>query len=247
MAVPVGRWRGVEGTTLRVMTWNVHFGSSGVDRLIRALERFQPDVVCLQEAKAYRQRRDPVPELREAFPQWHWARQGEFVVASRFPLVTSRPRPLSDRKGLRPSLAVTLQAKGTTLTVFNVHWSTAATSTNLTRNLRQPESYLKHSHQVRMKQAEGVRRLVAEARGPVLVAGDFNTPPRSQPYRRLTAALQDCFARGGWGWGYTYRSDRPILRIDYVFASPEVKVRRCFVPRIGGSDHRPVVADVVLP
>ena len=56
----------------------------------------------------------------------------------------------------------------------------------------------------------------------------------------------------GAGWPRnTFPSRFPLVRIDHVFHSPDVNVRRVVVPRTRwtrvASDHLPVVVEVSLP
>jgi endonuclease/exonuclease/phosphatase (EEP) superfamily protein YafD len=37
------------------------------------------------------------------------------------------------------------------------------------------------------------------------------------------------------------------MRIDYVFADDSISVLRCLVPETTASDHRPLIADLIVP
>jgi endonuclease/exonuclease/phosphatase family metal-dependent hydrolase len=76
--------------------------------------------------------------------------------------------------------------------------------------------------------------------------GDFNTPPRGRVYRELTAKFEDGFRTAGYGAGYTYPARRPLMRIDYVFTTAGITVKRCRVIPVQASDHLPVIADIGL-
>ncbi len=103
----------------------------------------------------------------------------------------------------------------------------------------------------RLSDAESLAERVRQVQGPLIVAGDLNAPPQSLVSRRLLdTGLIDAFASSGRGYGYTFGHEElyghSFVRIDRIFVS------RHFVPvrtRVGGntgSDHRPVVADLVL-
>jgi len=53
------------------------------------------------------------------------------------------------------------------------------------------------------------------------------------------------------GYSKTYPSRFPLVRIDYVFVSGDILVRKSFVPREphirSVSDHLPVLAEISLP
>ncbi len=82
---------------------------------------------------------------------------------------------------------------------------------------------------------------------PVVVAGDLNTPDRSQGYRTLTAHLTDA-ARADWT-GPTSVKDSTLwrllaLRVDHVLVSPSWCSDRARHLALPGSDHRAVAVDV---
>jgi endonuclease/exonuclease/phosphatase (EEP) superfamily protein YafD len=62
--------------------------------------------------------------------------------------------------------------------------------------------------------------------------------------------LRDAFSSAGRGYGYTHghstRLGFSFLRIDHVLLSPEIGVADCFVGQKEASDHRPVIADLLL-
>jgi vancomycin resistance protein VanJ len=87
----------------------------------------------------------------------------------------------------------------------------------------------------------------ARAAGPVLLVGDFNTPPESAIFRRVWAGYADAFSDAGWGWGYTFWTRLAAVRIDHVLVGRGGRATSCRVGPDVGSPHRPVVADVAWP
>jgi endonuclease/exonuclease/phosphatase family metal-dependent hydrolase len=78
-----------------------------------------------------------------------------------------------------------------------------------------------------------------------IIAGDFNAEPDDTAIRHLLdAGLKDVAAAGGLGQTPTYSSGEPETRIDYVFASPDVRAVGASIPRTLASDHLPVSASV---
>jgi endonuclease/exonuclease/phosphatase (EEP) superfamily protein YafD len=92
---------------------------------------------------------------------------------------------------------------------------------------------------------------VVRERDPVVVAGDLNATRWHRGLSRLLAlGLDDAHERRGRGWAATWPSDRrplpPLLRLDHVLVSPQVGVRAVAEGAGPGSDHLPVLADLVL-
>ena len=99
-----------------------------------------------------------------------------------------------------------------------------------------------------------VRRLVTlldGADGPLLVLGDFNMSEHSADYRLVSTRLADAFVEVARGFGHTFPRvgalprnlpvPWPMLRLDYVWHSPELRPRSARVGPSGGSDHHSVV------
>ena len=99
-----------------------------------------------------------------------------------------------------------------------------------------------------------LRRLDQELRRerrPLVVAGDFNATRHHPSFRRLLShGLADAHERRGRGWAATWPRDRwplpPLMRLDHVLVTRGVAVRSVREGVGRGSDHRPVVADLVL-
>ncbi len=93
----------------------------------------------------------------------------------------------------------------------------------------------------RRRQASMLMEHIRRCPWPVILCGDFNEPPTSLVYRRMSRLLQDSFRLAGSALGATYGSPFPFLRLDYVFCSPSFRVLEHQVLRRPYSDHFPVV------
>jgi endonuclease/exonuclease/phosphatase (EEP) superfamily protein YafD len=66
----------------------------------------------------------------------------------------------------------------------------------------------------------------------------------------LKLGLRDAFSTAGLGYGYTYghglRLGHSFVRIDHILVSRHWDVVRSWTGGAAGSDHRPVIADLVL-
>lgn len=93
----------------------------------------------------------------------------------------------------------------------------------------------------RHQQMEDLTRALP-ATGPVLVGGDFNSPPRDGANQPLFGAgLSDVWLDRGVGWGNTLENSLPVLRIDRLYQRAMVP-QRMEVRRTRHSDHRLLVA-----
>ena len=99
----------------------------------------------------------------------------------------------------------------------------------------------------RARQVEVVAAHIQNSPHPVIVCGDFNDPPASFTYNKISKGLEDAFVQSGWGVGNTYNGLYSILRIDYLFHDPRFVSSGYCTIRQNLSDHFPIVADLWLP
>lgn len=256
--IPFGRWMpqatAASSTRLRVMTFNIKGGLNGVDEVAQVVREQKPDVLCLQETMglttgrpgALQQQPDPIPALQALLPQgWFMARTHEVTTFSRFPIASQRVHPMPFRAG-RAILETQVNVRGKTLSVFNAHISMVSLSAAAKRrdNILPRVLRFGGSSATRQAQVDILLAATQQTQTPFVVCGDFNTPPRGIVYRTLTSKMTDSFRAVGWGSGFSFRSDLPLMRIDYIWLNDGVRVLDCHVPNVRASDHRPYVADL---
>lgn len=86
---------------------------------------------------------------------------------------------------------------------------------------------------------------------PRIVAGDLNAPETSAVVKTLLhTGLRDAFSSAGVGYGYTHghalKLGMSFLRIDHVLVSDDIGVVQTEVGGAVASEHRPVIADLLL-
>jgi len=98
-------------------------------------------------------------------------------------------------------------------------------------------------------QLAAIGELAAADPRPVIVAGDLNASPWSHGFRLLTAArgLRDSALGRGIRPTWNAKHPLPLVSIDHVVVSPEVRVLSRTVGPYVGSDHLPVEARLALP
>lgn len=100
-----------------------------------------------------------------------------------------------------------------------------------------------HSH-IRVPQANALAELWKK-RESAIVLGDFNATPEAQEMEVLRAAgLRDAFMLAGSGPGFTFSSDNPQRRIDYIWVSPDLLARDFRIMPGQASDHLGIVVTV---
>jgi len=240
------------------------------EELVRLVRRVQPDLIGLQETFIFAYNKEPerlranqkfeplIESLnysmhlpRVSAPGQNWMSWHQPLLA-RFEI--DRQEQLSFREeGENSRTLHVLRSEfrwlGRKIAHYNVHLTTHGRNKPwngggldlgawLTRIGEVRRAYRKRAWQV-----EQIVALIDKEVHPVILSGDFNSTPDSWVYRRFSAGLQDAYRVAGDGWGATYHSSFPILRIDWVLLDPEFEVVSAAVHPLGASvsDHRPLV------
>ncbi|MCX4447934.1 endonuclease/exonuclease/phosphatase family protein [Streptomyces sp. NBC_01789] len=248
---------------LRVATYNIHAGAGmdnvfDLDRQVAALRSLDADVIGLQEVDVHwgdrSQWRDLAGELGRRLrmhvsfapiysldPVEEGGPRREFGVAvlSRYKILSTENHDLTRLSTQDPNPVpapapgfgeVVLKVRGLPVHVYATHLD------------------YRGDPSVRTAQVADTRRIMAEdrqhERRPVrqILLGDFNAAPTAPELAPLWQELTDIEPGGP-----TYPAQGPVQRIDYVAVSKDtVRVRDAAVAATLASDHRPVVADLLL-
>lgn len=239
-----------EDITLRVATYNVQvWQRRNIPAILGEIIAAGPDVLCLQDARGVENTR-----AKAYLADRHVATQGQYVVASRFPIIESVAGDISYDGRTHTYQRAVIDVRGRRVTILNAHFVTPRDALS---GLRSPSlwrlavSEIGRNQEQRLRQAQ---RLASDARaidGPLIIAGDLNAPPSSLVTRTLTAVnLVDAFSEAGRGYGYTFGHSlllgRSFLRLDRILVSRHLTPVAAWVGGQEGSDHRPVVSDLIL-
>lgn len=230
------------GYRVRVMTLNVHHLSEGIDAAMALIEREKPDILCLQEVNV--SHTDPVARIARRLPGWHVARDYDVAILTRLPIHTLCVYPVPQTQ--RAMVETFVDIHGKRFAVLNIHMSTASTPRSMFSRGTSRRDHLRKTAAIRGQQVRQILDIAKQTQCPMIVTGDFNTPPRGIFYQRLRGRFTDAFAKAGWGTGYTFPAKLPVMRIDFIFADKGFAVMKCRRSSLKASDHYSVVADVML-
>lgn len=110
-------------------------------------------------------------------------------------------------------------------------------------------THLDHqSPENKMAQVEAINEYFSTREMPVLLGGDFNFIPGSEPYNQMEEQWIDAALMPGGEPEPTIPAEDPDRRIDYIFLSEDSKWELLNFRTISVqySDHLPIVATVVL-
>jgi endonuclease/exonuclease/phosphatase (EEP) superfamily protein YafD len=246
---PWGRIFLPSGTTYRVLTCNLHTGEGDPAALRALIRRENPDFIALQEVS--------IDSIRSALEGYQVVQSGLLLVASRFPLHeegnTSGLEPLH----VNPRIHVLLCSADTPqgkLLFGSVHLPSPRFGLSNVMDRKtgiQPSKKILLEEHIRLRREESaaIAVLVKRFSGPVILAGDFNTPVESAIYSANWSSYWNAFSRTGFGFGRTFQADVhgiPFgVRIDHILGSPQIVPARCWVGPAIGSEHLPVLAEMI--
>ncbi len=230
---------------LHVMSYNIPLGLGkdkklDLARLAGVIKRERADIVGLQEVDRGVERTGRVDEIKElarltgmdyAFAHNLDYQGGQYGVAvlSRFPILSIDHWRYANRRERerRGFIRVEIEVGGRRLNFVTTHLDY-------------------QFEDGRVFETEQLLKALADVRGPLVVAGDFNEEPRGGAYEMmLKAGFTDAWTEDAAA-GLTYPADKPTKRIDYVFhrnLGQDVHANTS-VPDTLASDHRPLVASI---
>jgi endonuclease/exonuclease/phosphatase family metal-dependent hydrolase len=200
--------------SISIVTYNIQHGR-GMDghydlkRTACTLKELDPDIVLLQEVDCRRPATHMAcqPAVLAKWLDMDYAygavkrySPGSYgnAILSRYPIINKKNHFLNSEDDQRCCLEVKIAAPQFDLTVFNLHLG-----------LKPTERY-DNVKEIILPQVQAVC-------GPALLGGDFNAQPESAEIKLLTDCLQDSFQVNSGENIYTFPSDQPRRRIDYIF------------------------------
>lgn len=242
--------------SLRLMTYNVHScigmdGRVSSERIARVIARHRPDVVALQELDIGRERTRAIDQAKVIAEKlkmnfhFHPAysleeeKYGDAIL-SRYPMHLIRAGALPRMRNTRyleprGAIWVEIELLGLKIQIINTHLSIWGRECLLQAQALLGPDWIGN----------------ATCQAPVILLGDFNAAPGSSIVKSIKTRLRDAQLHLEKHEPLkTWLGRYPLSRIDYVFVSPEIKIKSVEVPRTAlervASDHLPLLAEVAF-
>ncbi len=208
----------------RLMLWNVCHGRNGFDNVVDEMQSHNADIYMLIEA-------GPPSEKMRCFWQENFPDHEVTLLGSEMVLLLRGTAGQVQVGALRPQGQYRQVEVATTAGKFDLLFVDIHGRPTLSR--REPIARL--------------TELVDESSdGPLLVAGDFNTPRDSPLFQPLDARLCNAYDAVGTGFEPTWPWPFPLLTLDQVWSNSGVCFHHCLQSWCSISDHRPVIVDFSL-
>ncbi|MGB8647671.1 MAG: endonuclease/exonuclease/phosphatase family protein [Anaerolineae bacterium] len=205
---------------LRVMTFNLGPGQAAPQEVTAAIANENADIVAVQEltpatAESFKQQLARYPSMI-LLPE-----NGSVGFITRYPILRSEWfRPSGSG---RPGLDLILDVAGTPVHFIAIHPDPPDIAW-----LGDTELPIGVDDSEQAREIANVAATAARLKGPVIVAGDFNSGDSSRGYQAMASVLRDSYREAGRGLGLTFPHglmvDRipipgPFVRLDYIFHS----------------------------
>lgn len=229
---------------LRIVSFNANMGKIKMAVWEDFLKKSEPDIVVCQEW--------PLGSTRpEIWSQgWHVQEHlGNLLVVSRWPIVKTellRENELNIRGYVG---WYEINTPFGPLCLADLHLPTPRGEGELEEALHgkwHKFGEIDLLSERRLHASRYVKEWLAKYPGPMILVGDFNLPCDSTIYGDVWNRYHDAFNEAGWGWGNTKWTHWYGMRIDHILHEKAWSCTKCWVGPQIGSDHLPLVADLVF-
>ncbi len=236
-STPTSQWKNAQenGLGIRVLSLNC----AGNARAAEEVTKWNPDIVLLQESPS----RENVEQLAYKL----FKENGCFLFGTDTSLIvngtigSSRNDPASHFTYAE----VELQS-GKKVNVISLRLSPPVFRLDFWKPgfwIDHREKRIEHRQQI----AEIISYLKTTSQEtPVIIGGDFNSPPNDAALTAMRPQFRDAFSKAGNGWGATGTNDYPLFRVDQIWISQNFQATSLTAHNTLHSNHRFVIADLIL-
>lgn len=246
------------------------FDSAKLSQMLALIKNSDADILCFQDYSSFPNNKVnastenikkitglPFSYFSEADPNYG------VIIFSKWPILQQKSIPFSNINSLEALQWVDVQTPTKILRIFNTHLSSMNVHVELMNKdninhfkfinydtavlmRRDKLSRIAYFDKLHTKQALLIKEWLNKSPYPLIFTADLNAVPSSYVYHHIRTGLKDAFLEKGWGFGRTYDSLSPTLRIDVLFTSPTIKTIQYQSPRLHLSDHLPIITDINL-
>lgn len=256
---------------ITLMTYNVGRFKSGkekmdnklcIDNIINSINNENPEIVCLQEFEI-----KDTNNIKKLFSKYPYHKKHLFklrnnrffgnITLSKFPIKNGGRTifPHSTNMALYCDIVINKQLTR----IYNCHLESYNISpTRLIKNIGNPNNKIsdeliavhgkvKNTNARRTEQVNIILEHLHKTELPSIFCGDFNDTPLSYTYTSLVKNHKDTFKEAGKGFGASYSTLWPMLRIDYILCPKNsIVLGHKTLKNIKYSDHYPVISKFTI-
>jgi endonuclease/exonuclease/phosphatase family metal-dependent hydrolase len=260
---------------IRIVSWNIgnmsgkrqnQFGKKhSVTEIIKSLLKQNADVLCLQEFEDCKYGCKSLELIKKEYPYYYFPgwiiglhRHGSGnAIFSKYPIVKGDSTRFENGENI---ITADIVINDDTVAVFTTHLDSyrfsrdefkeidaVATEDAIPKkNYKGIISKLNNTMITHSEEANVVINFLSNSKYPTVFCGDLNEVANNNNYWRIRGNRQDAFLKKGWGFGKTFNSLSPILRIDYIMPDNNFEVTQFGIVEEGMSDHSLLITDLIL-
>jgi len=230
------------GPHLRILTCNRHRYALTTSAMAQFIDATKPDIVVMQEWTSH--------DEQELFGVggWHIERDGELFLASRFPIRSAEDIVQGAWGPAGAAVCYQIDLGSGSVHLINLHLASPHMQfADAIHGSPDGPEEIDANSAMRLDQSIMIANYAESVGGPILLAGDFNTPGDSSIFEKAWVGFTDAFSYAGCGVGNTFHTRWSSSRIDHILAAGRWQFSACWVGADLGSPHRPLVADIAFP
>jgi endonuclease/exonuclease/phosphatase (EEP) superfamily protein YafD len=242
---------------LKIFTLNNSWHKTEPKTLVEVIQRERPDIVFLQEITKPHITKS-FPQLKAEYPyQTSEDKKGyRAAILSKYPILLTENIHLAGHQEVQQRAIIEINKKP--IVAYNIQTISPWIRPQKILPFLTIPTYVFSD---RSAEIQDLRKRIKRETLPVIAAGDFNFTDSTQDYYYLSQVLEDAFSTSGFGFGFTWptgwessflfknsngKFSYPLFRIDYIWHSKDWLSLSTKVLPTTGSDHLPVVGELVL-
>ena len=242
---------------IKLLQWNILF-KEDIENIVKTIQEINPDIVSLQELTIKAKYNPTIPNTPEHIAKMldyeyyfqvahRWENDPELAaigngIFTRFPIEKSsfsqvREEPMANIAGSdegRVYVESVIKVGEKSLTVGNVHLS-------FTDHFEEDGA--------KKKETDSLIEIIKQKQKDFIFSGDLNSIPDSYTINQVNKYLVNCgpsFDQHTWTTRPltepTFGEGRLAWRLDYIFATKDVRVQDASILEVEYSDHLPILA-----
>lgn len=240
------------------------------EQILDIIRNEQPDVICFQEFFSrkrgeYNFRKEILQILETEHYYFKPSVDNGYeaigmAIFSKFPILDQGNIQFEKNMNWNEAIYADIKKGDQKFRVYNVHLQSISfkkedysylkkVTSEIETSVESPRKIggrLKRAFIKRGNQAQILKEHADKSPMPYIIAGDFNDTPISYTVKTIANGMNNSFREMGSGFGITYNGAFPNFQIDYIFCSPDFKVKNYLIIKKKLSDHYPVRSDLEL-